>query len=167
MKKLSESVWGDLRKKSLGKEDRIEEDINNFDMQQLYDYLHVRYTFLDEFHHLSRIRSMDGIIIKVLESKKNYYGLDVYHIGEDNMEIRIDNVKLFTSPEYEKFGLNLLDNFILDENLFNKDNTPHHPAIYPKEGKVDNKFFIYLLDFFIENSGDKFKKIVLIDEKVK
>lgn len=37
MRKLSESVWGDLRKKSLGQEERIQDDITK--IKDFYEYL--------------------------------------------------------------------------------------------------------------------------------
>ena len=44
MKKLSESVWGDIRKKSLGQEDRIEESVDNIpDINGLFNYIKERY----------------------------------------------------------------------------------------------------------------------------
>ena len=44
---LNESVWGDLRKKSLGQENRIENDIDRMDMPTFKEYLKERYIFLE------------------------------------------------------------------------------------------------------------------------
>ena len=39
VKKLSESVWGDIRKKSLGQEEREENSLDNLTPQEFYEYL--------------------------------------------------------------------------------------------------------------------------------
>ena len=46
-KDINESVWGDIRKKSLGQEKRIENDIDLMDMPSLKEYLKERYIFMD------------------------------------------------------------------------------------------------------------------------
>ena len=41
---LKESVWNDIRKKSLGKEERVESSVNNLQTEELLDYLNDYYT---------------------------------------------------------------------------------------------------------------------------
>ena len=50
MKKLSESVWGDIRKKSLGQEERQEDDISNLSIEDFSKYLDSMYTLDSSVH---------------------------------------------------------------------------------------------------------------------
>lgn len=49
MRKLSESVWGDLRKKSLGREKRIEEDIDRLSYDDFVKYIKGTYECTDNY----------------------------------------------------------------------------------------------------------------------
>ena len=46
LSKLMESVWGDIRKKSLGKEARVEDDINLFSRDEFFEYLNENYKYI-------------------------------------------------------------------------------------------------------------------------
>ena len=63
LSKLSESVWGDLRKKSLGKEERLEDDISNLSIEDFSKYLDSMYTLDSSVKHFTETEvSDDGCI---------------------------------------------------------------------------------------------------------
>ena len=157
-KRNNESVWGDVRKRAEGNAERKEEDINSFDMEHLYQYLHSRYSFVDEFHHLARIRSVDCISTHILEvpNSFNTFGLDAYYIGDPNMMEVFIGAAFFKNSNGKQLSQKILDNFVLEKH----NESDLCIKICPKEGKVDNKFFIDLIDFILDNADDTYEKLM-------
>lgn len=139
MKKLSESVWGDLRKKSLGQEERTEDYINDMNLDQFYDYLQDTYRCINSPSDI-RINMFDNtrtICMCLYEDEVGYYRY-IYYDGygidtQDDVPSTIGCLKE------------------MEEIYTIKPRVEGSINIYPKdEFKVTNKFFIEVLDFLLE-----------------
>lgn len=131
--KTNESVWGDIRKKSLGQEDRIEDSIENLDMVGLYEYILSHYELTDKRHEMTY--GTDNMSITISRSGREEllltYGFgEVHYFGNLSKDKQLESIltKLFKVSSAEK----------------------EHYIIEPKK-KVTNQFFIDVLDCIIDN----------------
>lgn len=137
MRKLSESVWGDIRKKSLGQESRIEDDINSLSLKGLCSYLNENYTCRDD--NCIFCQTMGDTLVLTVAL---YYSLGatgyLYYTGE---EIAIYKSSLDTLRCRGKLTHSYATSFDMDST-----------TISPKDKSipVNNKFFIEVLNFFID-----------------
>ena len=83
MRKLSESVWGDVRKKSLGQEVRIENDIDGLSYKDFLSYLEDTYIPTDRFHIHTFVSSKNPDEFKCIqipvENSENGYPVTIYY----------------------------------------------------------------------------------------
>ena len=139
MRKLSESVWGDLRKKSIGQEERIEDSINDMNLGQFCDYLKDTYKCNDRQSDIS-INVFDNVLticICLYVDETGYYRY-IYYDGNG-----IDTQNDVPST------IGCLKE--LEEIYTIKPRVRDSINICPKDGsKITNKFFIEVLDFFLE-----------------
>jgi len=77
MRKLSESVWADIRKKSLGQEDRLENYINNMTIDEFSKYLKEIYVCNSE-HRIKDYRPrVNLIVIPIMEKNTDCMSLGI------------------------------------------------------------------------------------------
>ena len=148
-KPINESAWGDMRKRSAGKQIRKEDDINLLDRDGLYDYLASHYKPLNSFVNIQNSSSFNRIDVPVLIQG----GADYVHFNFDDNSVFIK----FAMP-YKVKGLfaKLADNFSLRSN---SDKNPLFYIISPKDGsETTNSFYIEVIDFIIDNIPDSFEK---------
>ena len=139
MKKLSESVWGDIRKKSLGQEARVEADINRFDIIGLCDYLNTAY------ENLRNINITHGDkYISVPLFVHNYFSRSMILCADDS-SARVRETNFQKWPQYLKDHLYEKYTVVLWRS---EDNEKMY-FIRPKSGEPDNKFLISLIDDII------------------
>ena len=136
---LKESVWMDIHKQSIGDIDRKEDDINLLDQVDLYNY------FLREYEYARHIsdkhlinQNYFYIPAFMMKSKMFTYHVIYKEKGDNTIEkVYVDigsNVnKLFTEYLRQNYNIDDNDGFGMIE-------------IYPKEGKIDNKFVINTFD---------------------
>ena len=139
MRKLSESVWGDIRKKSLGQEERMEENINILDIEQFSDYLNNTYaaTYTKEvsgidnngYIHMTMFLSKSGYNCELCyNGKLIVIGMNVLESFERHNEIE------------EEYTTEINNNFFRCKNIFPKD----------KNGEVNNAFFLEVLENILD-----------------
>lgn len=161
MKRLSESVWGDIRKKSLGQEDRAEENVNNFSLKELCEYTKSRYNLsFDSAVHLSETTKglcLDAVICE--GGKRNILFFVQYNEKKRIIQFSKDIVELFPYI-YQK----LLEKYHIANSYLYSDNNLY--AIYRSELKdVDNKLFIEVVDIIVDNFPADFSKEIYITKK--
>ena len=59
---MNESVWGDIRKKSLGQEDRIESGVDNMTAREFYFYWKDRYEIIDKDGFIWKLQFMHNTV---------------------------------------------------------------------------------------------------------
>lgn len=137
MRKLSESIWGNIRKKSLGQEIRLQDDINSLSLEGLCSYLNENYTCRDD--NCIFCQTMDDTLVLTVAL---YYSLGapgyLYYTGE---EIAIYKSSIDTLRCRGKLTYSYATSSDMDST-----------TISPKDKSipVNNKFFIEVLDFFID-----------------
>ena len=170
-----ESVWGDLRKKSLGQEERIEDNLNNLNVEGLYNYIKNRYEVLDKwtkFNYFVRTYQTD-ISVPIYMDKSTLH-LDgpvrnsfTFHLNFEMSDNGKREITMFPTMESIKYSVDftksILYNKLCDEFYMYKK---HHMGlqmlhIEPKDGgKVDSNFYIKVLDFITDNYDESEHKII-------
>lgn len=163
-KYLKESVWMDIHKQSNGDMDRNENNVDLLDFEGLYDYIDNNYYIDNEdtlsvyFHGPERV----GISVcfqQVNDEKGHCYAFYVeYATNPENNETKIWFYQ-FLEKMWGDIIKKLKDKFVVeynDHNIFNE--TSDIISILPKSGKIDNKFFLELIDFISDNINNSYIK---------
>ena len=82
MRRLSESVWGDLRKKSLGQEVRTEDDIDGYSYEEFLEYIKDTYIPTNRYTvhtFISPTNSDIECIQLCVEDTENGYPVNIYY----------------------------------------------------------------------------------------
>ena len=145
---VNESIWSDMQDRGTGDIEKKEDDINLLDYDEFYDYLLSRYEFSDKNLGIEKITGYNLINCSLLEDKdeSRVYRTNIFD-WKKNPYITVPDIKSFTKrPLFNK----LSDNFKL-ENI--PDAYSPKFKVLPKDGgDVDNKFFIKVIDFIIDNA---------------
>ena len=161
MRKLSEiteSIWSDIQDRSSGDTVRKEDDINLLDRDGFYNYImeHYKTTTEDVTGPYAIINSenADYINIPILEDETNtLYRVIIWHFNTDERYITIPLRKLFG------VFVKLRDTFKLQSN---EDRINPLFKVFPKDNKkVDNKFFLEVIDFIIDNTKEPFEPLLI------
>ena len=149
MKKLSkilESAWGDMMKRSSGKMIRKEDSINIYDGQEMKDYILNHYVIHNKIFIPIYIEDHNILDVPILQWIINgKTGLsDISYDYNDNV--------IFISNNFHK---DILKKIISNPSFFTSAYTCDYAgdciSIKPKEGSVNNSFFIELINFIIDN----------------
>lgn len=166
MKKLSESVWTDIHRRSNGTQIRKEDDINLLDIEGLGQYIidHYRIADQDIFYRDNH----DGTCI----------GLSIFYLKLENDDLLLeyfynDNYKEMVITTYrgiQKYFPDMFYKMKKEYRIYDTETPEGRMALYgisPKDGReVDNKFFLEILDFIIDNFERIHPKIrKIIDKK--
>lgn len=151
---LNESVWGDLRKKSLGQEIRIEDGVDNMDMVSFYKYLKEKY-------------DKDTFNIWYVEKSPNTPS-NIYAEVIDDVVLSAsynEYTGLITKVVLRWFNCRIDDDILRELNkryiLQDDKSITCKKHIFEKETPVENHTFVDVLEFLIEN-----KDSLLIEESV-
>lgn len=156
---LMESVWGDIRKKSLGKEDRIQDDVNNLDINGLCEYIKDNYEFITHEAwpvYAGTKMNTDIPYLHVLlfyDSERTLPNVPAYiYFNPVDIQFMPANMPGRNVIKYfhdDKLLDALKSSFDLVED--EKDGRNYH--INPKDGEnANNKFILKVLDTFAENA---------------
>ena len=164
MRKLSEiteSIWSDMQDRSAGDTVRKEDDINLLDRDGFYNYImkHYKTTTEDVTGPYAIINSenADYINIPILEYETSIlYRVIMWHFNTDERYITIPRGKLFEGSDlFQK----IRDTFNLQSN---EDKIIPLFKMFPKDNKkVDNKFFLEVIDFIIDNTKEPFEPLLI------
>ena len=177
MKKLSESVWGEIRKKSLGQEERKEESVNSMSKDEFADYLREIYEYIpDAGVSTNSLSAMEPDFIMNPRNKTNIY-VNVYECDINSTDVictlDIGPYKMNSIGLPSRLEIHISDIFTdeLKDRLSMKYRTHREtglrdlnnpfriePADYMV--KESNKFFIEVLDFLIDNHDETHKPLI-------
>ena len=141
-KKISESVWGNIRKKSMGQETRIEEDVNHMDFDTFADYIKDNYSEKGDWFYVSessdkKSRHIEIDIISGINLSFNVVDGKIYNILITNNANKYIDV-----PGLKKiFNVNILSNGIF--------------SIIEKDLTKSNNTFVKLIEFFLEKKTNE------------
>ena len=158
MRKLSESIWSDMQDRSSGETVRKEDDINLLDRDGFYNYIMEHYKTATEDvtgpYAIINSENADYINIPILEDETNtLYRVIIWHFNTDERYITIPLRKLFG------VFVKLRDTFKLQSN---EDRINPLFKVFPKDNKkVDNKFFLEVIDFIIDNTKEPFEPLLI------
>ena len=145
---MYESVWSDMQDRGTGDIEKIEDDINRLDFEGFYDYLINRYDFKAKDFGVQKFDKDRLINVTVIadEEASRIYRTNIFDLDKDPY-ITVPDIKGFTKrPVFKK----LSDNFNL-EHL--DDSFSPKFKVLPKDGgESNNKFFITVIDFIIDNA---------------
>ena len=146
MKKLSESVWMDIHRRSNGDQERKEDDVNLLDFNGLYEYFQNNYDVL-----INTSFSLDIDVKKTRIDFPVFKDMDTYkiydvHIYNNKNGISLDIVLCGDVSDFTK---KMKELYSLVPKATGITNTMYE--IYPKTTKkVTNKFVIEVIDFMLE-----------------
>ena len=163
MRKLSEiteSIWSDMQDRSAGETVRKEDDVNLLDRDGFYNYIMKHYKTTTEDvtgpYAIINSKNEDYIKIPILEDETNtLYRVIIWHFNTDERYITIPTGNLFTGSD---LFVKIRDTFKLQPN---EDKFNHLFKLLPKDNKkVDNKFFLEVIDFIIDNTKEPFELLL-------
>lgn len=171
MKKLSESVWADIHRRSNGEQTRKEDDINLLDIGDFFKYLNETYVTLPNHNEpsgtfLLKIDSLDTLNMLVLSDDVDIYRLKIECFSEDDRYITLpvtENLKKDQLYKRLKENYDISKEMDVPARSYSPTGTVWKKVvkINPKNGKVSNSFFIELIDFILENVGSNLKKEII------
>ena len=166
MKKLSESIWGDIRRQADGNSVKREDDINTLDQNGFYEYLNSKYWCNLSGHRIKSQDDIDLLVVPLYCDKKSAEVLELNFEMEKN-KVYIDHGDSF-SLEYRDLYEKMKDSFkteIIKEKWENPFwGTQYERILYvsPKDGTdVTNKHFVSVIEFMLENVDEKHKNILV------
>ena len=162
MRKLSESVWGDMRRRAEGQADRKEDDINIMDAKGLIAYLKNTYTNL-----------VPGKGFYINGNDSQYYPevhVPVYYNSTNSVEAMWVYMQIYSSGCYVYLGERFIKRCriiyekmkkVFDVDMVDDDHGRWHISVRPKDGsKSTNKFYIQVIDFLLANVEEPYKVIL-------
>jgi len=154
---VNESFWGDVHKRSIGNEVRKEDDVNFLDFDGFFDYLKERYRVLGKFKiHIDLYKSRISVPL-ISNSEKAPWCI--------NLEFEINKKKENHIVTPELMNENFPDICSKLEEQFNVEHNNGYIYIHPKDnGQITNRFYVEILDFVIDNCGNK-DEFILIERK--
>ena len=159
-KNVSESVWGSIRKKSLGQETRIEDDINLLDSEGLTDYLKKHYKPLNSFAIITNVGNIISVPII-----RNHTNSCIMFSCKTKSVIMTNDIM-----DQVQGLLRVMENNFSIKTSEGEDGNGEYKVytILPKDGsEVTNKFFIEVIDSLLYHiPGHLYKKSIMkIDDK--
>ena len=150
-KYLKESVWGSIRKKSLGQEARIEEDVNNMDAWEFFEYLSNRYTDSTNSHMFdNETGDQMSFLIYTDDNYDCYCSLEEIN---DNTFVSLSPETVENRELYRRL-CEVFDVIYMDNSKNPLEET--RIEIWPKDSEnIDFKFYVTVLDFFVNNVKNK------------
>lgn len=148
---INESVWGDIRKRAEGTDERKEDDIDNLGGSELYDYLNTIYEQLEEIA-IMYAGQLDIIQIAIYKDHNIYHHL-LYH----NIEMEKPYISLYISEE-ETDMLNALSQVFSVTTFEGSDINFHIDA--KNNEKTTNKFFIKVIDTILDNAKGSIEPLI-------
>jgi len=139
-------ILGDIARRDLTGNKKKEDDINHLNMENLKDYINDNYVITPYWEVIIEGKNT----IKIPMININYVGLkrlrNVSFLDYlQNKDIKIYNPAFYVVPELKT---------ALKEKYKTKE-WDDYMHIYSNNDKVDNNFFINVLDFIINELGDK------------
>lgn len=153
-KNLNESVWGDIRKRGNGSDEKKEDDIDLLDAKGLKDYLMSNYKPLNAYAVILHV--MGALSVPIIRNQVNFSIL--YDPEAESIS------KITIANDFVNMVNGLLEKLKTNFSIVvHNTDTPTLYGITPKDGsEVTNKFFIEVIDFLLNNIEDSnnYKKAI-------
>ena len=164
MRKLSESIWADIHKRSNGSQERKEDDIDVMDMDMFFEYLKGLYqptmsTYNVVIYHVPRTMILVPISINGLyrSSSVSYVSLELDEVSDKKI-VTLDIRSLHRLPEGCEDKLKEVYKI---KYMSDSSKRQAHIIISPKDSSdVTNKFYIEIIDFMLDNIKDGYNRLV-------
>ena len=156
---VNESIWSDIQDRSSGDVVRKEDDVNLLDRDGFYKYIMEHYKTATEDvtgpYAIINSKNADYINIPILENDNILFRVMIWHFDKDERYITIPAKKPFWGSD---LFVKIRDTFKLQANT---DNLNPLFKMFPKDDKkVDNKFFLEVIDFIIDNAEEPFEPLL-------
>ena len=160
---IGESTWGDMVRRAEGEQIRKEDDANYLDIEGLGKYI------------IDHYRIADGDIFYIDSSNGTCIGLSIFYMKLEDDDLLLeyfynDNYEEMVVTTYrgiEKYFPDMFYKMKKEYKIYDTETPDGMMALYgisPKDGReVDNKFFLEILDFIIDNFeriSPKIRKII-------
>ena len=145
---LEESVWGSIRKKSMGQEERLENNVNLMDAPTLANYINNHYKLKKNLViEKGKTRYLIPVFMSPVGNGRDYYVYDVCFQIEDekkftfHVQLKRQQEKLYKQLKYK---FHVVGETRLDAVRY---------VVSPKDpsAEVTNKFMLEVLDFMIDH----------------
>ena len=153
---IGESIWRNISQRSEGIKSRKEDDIDLMDMDGFYNYLNEIYGTNPPFKIL-KYDKLNFIIVPLFGINKAPFppkrlGVKLDY-SNDSQYISIPYAIMSYFPTIEK---HLRNTFHVEDIPMGED-IDNYLKILPKDGKpASNRFFINVIDFLLNEAGDKY-----------
>ena len=138
---INESIWSDIQKRSMGKQVRKEDDIELLDKNGLYDYIIAHYEVTIQTDRMSY--GSDFMHLPIIKFHGNKSILLCHGYGEIHCYFNLSQAQPLYDVLIQKFKVSMWKS--------------QHYVIEPKD-KINNQFFLDVIDTFIENSTPILRK---------
>ena len=153
-KKISESIWSDIQDRSAGETVRKEDDVNNLDMNELYEHIYELYEQINPFP--MPLKSLED----TSDKKTQYFSIPifktsykVYRLDAIFKNDKISKLVLMTKDiAIKDFKRALIDNF----NVTIRSDTAL--TIEEKDGTLTNQTCMKLISVIVENAPEPYLK---------
>ena len=151
-----ESIWSDMQER--GTEDMVkkEDDYVNYDIRRFGDYLDKNYVFTPKYegHNYTKMYKGSNMVsimaLGIIEFGTYYIHLVMLDEGDGYLLKITKNINKATDL------FNLLKETYVVKNI----QSSMECSIEPKEGTVNNKFYIEVLEFLLQNAEYPVEKVV-------
>ena len=160
---LEESVWGDIRKKSLGQEERREDNINDLSPREMYEHLKKTYeptrpnlTYANTITYMANGNDLD-IDIPLYDSCSLRVSYTTY-TSKIKMKLQLFFSTFKVSDDVIMSNRRMIDVLRMRYRVEEENG---YQYIRPKTGKKTNGLVIDLIDFILNKTENepKLKKI--------
>ena len=161
MKKLSESVWMDIHRRSNGDQERKEDDINLLDLDEFCKYLN-RIYHMKEFIYNGSSGFVKAALIRGDHIKLHLYSVSVNSTDSYMKWIDYDCTDAYVNDE-------IFDEIGCTEEMKDMYNLKYENGkiyIYPKDNSnVNNAFFLKLVEYILSKIENPLKVDIVKTEK--
>ena len=161
-KKISESIWSDIQDRSAGETVRKEDDVNNLDMNELYEHIYELYEQINPFP--MPLKSLED----TSDKKTQYFSIPifktsykVYRLDAIFKNDKISVLTLMTSDaDIRDFKQALIDNF---DVIIRADTAL---TIEEKDGTLTNQTCMKLISVIVENAPEPYLRKKGLNESI-
>ena len=151
-----ESIWSDMQERGTGDLVKKEDDYVNYDIRRFGDYLDKNYVFTPKYdgHNYTKMYKGSNIVSIIALGIIEYGTYYIHLMMEDT-----DNGYLLKITKYINKASDLF-NLLGETYVIKKMQHSVDYSIEPKEGTVNNKFYIEVLEFLLQNAEYPVEKII-------
>lgn len=157
---INESIWADMNRRSQGNQVRKEDDVNNLNMQQFVDYLQNNYELC------GRYADMDSVDITAHNLVYTSISVPVIGLRDGlkttffHLSLRVDNNDNYVVSIGKYAAGILMFDKLMKEYLMADAKSGWLYVIKPKQGEVDKKFFLKVMNFIITHTEKPEENII-------